>query len=329
MPKGKSYKKPQSKRMKVSKIEPAVLSLNYEIPTSTVGVASFIDLASDLSNLNRRLYRQGMQFAVGGVTFTEDLVNIDRGLDISLFTAGNTWVTQNAWKKGQALWMKMQQEVLKSNPSVAGKWRDFKTLLTEDMAFGNTRRAVDGLAAPWPVGQEWVRSIFVLPQHDVDAAGKPLPAEEWTSCLVGPDDIASKRFSLVKAYEDSRATVNQNVPNVPVALPTSFYLQLQDDGSQDPELAVVIERENDEPPYAMGAGEYPGGSAFGATGALTRVGRGVMNNFTPTLSMPGFTAECGLIKIAALTSTGTANVRMTVHLIPGEYKGVLAVPMGQ
>ena len=54
-----------------------------------------------------------------------------------------------------------------------------------------------------------------------------------------------------------------------------------------------------------------------------------MNNNTPTLTIPVFTAECGLIKIAATSSEGTANVRMQVHLIPGEYKGVMAVPMGQ
>ena len=330
MPKKTGYSNKRSKKMAVTKIEPAVTTLNYEIQVNTTGAPNFIDLASDLSNLNRRLYRQGMQYAVGGITFTEDLENIDRALDISVFTAGNTWVTQNAWKKGQALWMEMQKEVLDSNPSVAGKWRDFKVLLAEDQAFVNTRRALDGLAAPWPAGQEWVRSVYVIPQHDVDpATGQVLAAQEWTACLVGPDDVASKRFSLVKAYEESRATVNEQVPNVPAALPTSFYLRLQDDGSQDPELAVVIENENDEPPYAMGPGEYPGSESFGPTGALTRVGRGVMNNFTPTMTIPGFTAECGLIKIAATSSVGTANVRMQVHLIPGEYKGVMAVPMGQ
>lgn len=330
MPKNVGYKKKRSSKRAVSKIEPAVTTLNYEIQVSPTGTPNFIDLAADLSNLNRRLYRQGMQYAVGGLTFTEDLPQITRGLDISVFTAGNTWITHNAWKKGQALWMEMQNEVLESNPSVAGKWRDFKVLLAEDQAFGNTRKALDGLAAAWPTGQEWVRSVFVVPQHDVDpATGQVLPAQEWTACLVGPDDVGSNVFSLVKAYEESRATVNQNVPNVPAALPNSFYLQLQDDGSQDPELAVVVERENDEPPYAMGVGEYPGGSAFGATGALTRVGRGVMNENTPTMNMPGFTAECGLLKIAATSSAGTANVRLQVHLIPGEYKGVMAVPMGQ
>jgi len=328
MPKGKSYKKPRSKRTKVSKIEPAVLTLNYEIQTSTVGVDNYIDLSRDLSNLNRRLYRQGMQYAVGGLTVTDDL-GTARGLEINISTAGNTWITQNAWKKGRALWMQMQQEVLESNPSVKGKWADFKVLMTEEMAFANTRRALDGAMATWQPGQEWTRSLYVVPQHDVDAAGVVLPAEEWYACLIGPDDVANKVFSLTKAYEESRSTVQPTAPNVPATLPNSFYLKLQDEGSQDPELAGVIIEENDQPPYAMGPGTYPGGEAFGVKGSMTRVGRGVMNNFTPLLNMPGFTAECGFIYIAAKSTEGSDNCRVQVHLVPGEYKGVLAVPMGQ
>jgi len=333
MPKGKSYKKPQSKKMKVSKIDPAVLTLNYEIVTSPTGVGNYIDLSRDLSNLNRRLYRQGMQYAVGGLTITDDLVvapATGRGLEINVSTAGNTWITQNAWKKGQALWMQMQKEVLESNPSVKGKWADFKVLMTEEMAFANTRRALDGSMSPWQPGQEWTRSLYVVPQHDVDpATGLVKAAEEWYACLIGPDDVGNKVFSLVKAYEESRSTVQPTSPNVPAGLPNSFYLKLQDDGSQDPELAGVIIDENDQPPYAMGPGTYPGGSAFGTTGAMTRVGRGVMNDFTPLLTMPGFTAECGFVYINAKSSAGAANCRVQVHLVPGEYKGVLAVPMGQ
>lgn len=328
MPKGKAYKKPRSKK-RVSKIEPAVLTLNYEIQTSTSGVDNYIDLARDLSDLNRRLYRQGMQYAVGGLTITDDLGST-RGLEINVSTAGNTWITQNAWKKGQALWMEMQKEVLESNPSVKGKWSDFKILMNEEMAFSNTRRALDGSMSAWQPGQVWDRSLYVVPQHDVDpATGAIKAAEEWYACLIGPDDVANKIFSLTKAYEESRSTVQQLAPNVPAGLPNSFYLKLQDDGSQDPELATVIIDENDAPPYAMGAGAYPGGEAFGAKGAMTRVGRGVMNDFTPLLTMPGFTAECGFVYINATSTAGSANCRVQVHLVPGEYKGVLAVPMGQ
>ena len=252
MPKGKSYKKPRSKKTMVSKIEPAVLTLNYEIITSPAGVGNYISLSRDLSNLNRRLYRQGMQYAVGGLTITDDLVvapATGRGLEINVSTAGNTWITQNAWKKGQALWMQMQKEVLESNPSVKGKWADFKVLMTEEMAFANTRRALDGSMSTWQPGQEWTRSLYVVPQHDVDpATGLVKAAEEWYACLIGPDDVGNKVFSLVKAYEESRSTVQPIAPNVPAALPNSFYLKLQDDGSQDPELAGVIIDENDQPP---------------------------------------------------------------------------------
>lgn len=323
-----AYPKKRSKRTK--KMEPAVLSLNYEMPANTVGAGRYIDIAADLSRLNRKLFRQGYQYIIAGVTITDD-VNVTSALDVSISTAGNTWVTQNAWTKGCALWHEMQKEVLEDNPSVQGKWADFKVSLTENQASANTISALNGASAAWPSGAEWQKSIFVVPQHDVDPiTGEVIAAEEWTACLVGPDDVPNKRFSLVKAYEDSRATVQDIAPNVPVALPNSFYLKLMDDGSQDPELAAIIMDENDQPPYPNGPDQYPGGAGFGSfAGAMTRVARGVKNDFTPTMTLPGFTAECGLLYLTATRSAGTENTRVQIHLVPGNYRGVMALPMGQ
>jgi len=315
------------KKSSHKKLQPAVVSLFYEMPTSAAGVSRFIDLSSDLSRL-RKLMRQGYQYAVAGVTVTDD-VGVVSALDVSISTAGNTWVTQNAWTKGKALWDEMNQEVLDDNPSVRGKWADYKVSLTENMAAANTIAALNGAAGALPGGYEWAKSTYVVPQHDVDAAGVVKPAEEFTACLVGPDDLTNGVFSLVKAYEDSRATVQDITPNVPAGLPNSFYLQLTDDGSQDPELATVIIDQNDQPPYSMNTGAYPGGAVFTTSEATTRVARGVKNDFTPTLHLPGFTAECGLLRIDAVRSVGTDNCRVQIHLAPGPYRGVMAVPMGQ
>ncbi len=314
------------------KMQPSILSLNYEMPTSDVGVGRYIDIASDLSLVNRKLFKQGMQYAVAGITITDD-VGVTAALDISVNTGGNNWIIQNAWTKGKALWDEMNQEVLEDNPSVQGKWHDYKIRLSENQASANTLITRTGAMAPWPVGAEWQYSTYVVPQHDVDpATGAVLAAEEWTAALVGPDDVPNKRFSLVKAYEESRATVQDAAPNVPAALPNSFYLQLTDDGSQDPELAAIIADANDQPPYPNAPGEYPGGSNFGFSGAMTRVARGVKNDFTPTLTLPGFTAECGLLYLTAARvplSGVNDNCRVQIHLVPGSYKGVLAQTMGQ
>lgn len=316
-------------RSRAKKMQPAVTSLYYEMPTNTVGVSRFIDLASDLSRLNRKLFRQGYQYIVAGVTVTDD-VGVTSALEVSIQTAGNTWVTQNAWTKGFALWNQMNQEVLDDNPSVQGKWADYKVALTENMSSANTISARDGATGALPGGYEWAKSTYVVPQHDVDpATGLVKAAEEYTACLVGPDDLANNVFSLVNAYETSRATVQDITPNVPVALPTSFYLSLTDDGSQDPELAQVIIDQNDQPPYSMNAGAYPGGAAFTTSGATTRVARGVKNDFTPTLTLPGFSAECGLLRIDAKRAVGTENCRVQIHLVPGNYRGIMAQPMGQ
>ncbi len=317
---------------KMTKMQPAVTSLNYLLPTSDTGTSRYIDIAADLSRLNRKLFRQGYQYAIAGITIT-DAVDVASALEVTVNTAGNTWVTQNAWTKGYSLWNQMNKEVISDNPSVQGKWADFKIYLHENQSFSTTLRALDGSMSAWPTGDEWAISTFVVPQHDVDAAGVVLPAEEWIAALVGPDDVPNKRFSLVKAYEESRATVQDIAPNVPVALPDSFYLKLTDDGSQDPELAAVIIDANDQPPYPMQPGEYPGSSGFTLTAAspTTRVARGVKNDFTPTLTLPGFTAECGLMLITGTRAAGAPapDARIQVHLVPGNYRGVMAVPMGQ
>lgn len=322
-----------AKRMK--KIKPSVTVLRYQMGYSTTGITRYIDIARDLSKVNRKLYRQGMQYAIAGITVISDVAGDPTAaptLDFQVKTAGNTWVTQNAWTKGYALWRQMNKEVLDDNPSVQGKWADYKVYLTEDMAAANTLDNLDGAGGTYP-SNEWAISTYVVPQHDVNPAdGTVLAAEEWVAALCGPDDEPNKRFSLIKAYEESRATVQDVAPNVPAALPTSFYLRLTDDGSQDPELAAVIEDANDQPPYSIVDGDYPGGSGFTVNASLTLQQREIINSYQPNAHIGGFVANCGLIQvnckeISKIDEPG--NVDILIHLIPGTYNGILAERMGQ
>ena len=78
-----SYKRTRRNK---NKMEPAVLSLNYEMPANTVGAGRYIDIAADLSRFNRKLFRQGYQYIVAGVTITDD-VGVTSALDVSISTA--------------------------------------------------------------------------------------------------------------------------------------------------------------------------------------------------------------------------------------------------
>jgi len=334
----KSRSRDPSYRMKKNKkkgsLQPAITTLRYQMDYSVGGVTRYIDIMADMSKINRRLYRQGMQVAVGSITVISDAISGPGSptLDLQVRTAGNTWVTQNAWTKGYALWRQMNKEVLEDNPSVQGKWADYKINLVESQAFANTLVVQDGSGADYPAG-EWAKSVYVVPQHDVDpATGEVKPAEEWTACLAGSDDVPNKIVSLIKAYEESRATVQDVAPNVPAALPNSFYLKLTDDGSQDPELAAVIEDANDQPPYSMVDGKYPGGSGFTGSSCLTLQHRQIINPFQPNANIAGFVANCGLIELNCqnIADQGTAGkIDILIHLVPGTYNGILAERMGQ
>lgn len=320
---------PSFKRSRRSKntVEPAVLQMKYLMPLNEVAqTIRYLDIFADLSKANRKLMRQGYQLAVGSITVNDDL-GTPRSVDMSFKTAGNNWITHNSFVKGHALWTQMNKEVLEDNPSIRGTWHDYKIRLIESHISSNTLSLRDGSGNAWPVGAEWRMSTYVVPQHDVDAAGNVLPAEEYTACLTGVSDEPNNIISLVQAYENSRATVQDTSPNVPVALPNSFYLRLTDDGSQDPELATIIADDNEKPPYPNTPGTYPGGAAFTSASLVTQQ-RGIMNEFQPTLSMGGFVAPCGLVQVVGQSATA-GNVEIIVNCVVGNYKGVMAVPMGQ
>jgi len=329
----------------MAKMQPAVRDLNFTIPAGAVSgdSRSYIDTAKQLSKVNRRLYAQGRNYAFQGLTFiwrSSGVLPTDLAtVTFSVATAGNTWVTQNAHVKGEALWNQMQALVLEDNPSIAGKWHDFKVQMSDQQITARTLECRDGQGAAYAAG-EWEISTFVMPQHDVAVAGdgsgippgEPLPADEVTACLLGAD-TASKRC-LTFAYQESRSTVSPDQPNVPAGMSDSFFNLLTDSGSQEPELADVIELENDNPPYSILV--YPGttGNAvnpvmvqFGAISAAEVDGR-----------VGGFVAPCGLIEItingfdslgAAIAVADMPEFDVLLHVAPGSYKGVASLPMGQ
>ena len=98
----KSYK-----RMK--KIEPAVQTMmfNFSVPISDPPESTttkFIDLSQCASLLNRRFYRQGINWAVSGFKF---LTGADSTGIITIQKLPETWIMSNSWEKGFRNWQRM------------------------------------------------------------------------------------------------------------------------------------------------------------------------------------------------------------------------------
>jgi hypothetical protein len=98
---------------------------------------------------------------------------------------------------------------------------------------------------------------------------------------------------------------------------------LTDDGSQEPELADIIEDQNDQPPYD--ADEYTGGGNNFNAGVMQS--SMVANATLLTDKDLGFKVPLGLIKVVHSANTG--GMMLTLHLTPGSYKGLMATEVKQ
>ena len=328
----------------MAKIEPAVTQLLYPVPDGT----SYIDLAKDLSKVNRRLYRQGYTYVVQDIQCV-----VPAGLrpsDIATFTfstAGNSWIVHNAWKKGFAAWRRQVREVERGTGIKAGTWNDFKVYLDDSMEDGTTLEPYAGDNAVYQAG-EWDYSALVF---DDDGTERDLKMH-----LIGSSDLTDTNeesgIGLINEYENSRAEVQAFSPDNPSDASDTIYAKLMGTDELTDRLVDNIESANDSPPYDQD--DYPGGAANADAAVPVRLA--AVSGTQAIMLTPGFIAPCGLIKVftseLSLTDahavtladdstsdgpgpnsvyqSGTASQSYVIITVAsGPYRGVLAAPMGQ
>lgn len=300
---------------------------------------AYIDLAQSLSFTNRKLYRQGRCYYIQKIQWISGgAITIGNSSNVTLSTLPMGWVVRNSWVKAFALWKQMNKSVLADNPSVQGKWADFKVFFDINHTAGGWGSAGPTLnLKPLTADQdgvqfiddgEWYMSDYVTPQHDVvQATGVEKPADTFKGHMLGADvDVDGEHSSvgIVNGYQDTRARV-QIAPDVPATMSTNWMTQLTDEGGQDPELADLIEDANDAPPYDLD--EYPGGATNWNKGVIqTTMATTVSNQVDKDI---GFCVPLGLLKVQRAVVNNTSPGILMITVAPGNYHGVMATEMKQ
>ena len=291
---------------------------------------SFCDLSQIASIVNRRFYRQGLNWAVGGFKF----ITLQPGV-VQISKLPNTWTMANAWVKGFKAWQRQQEEALEDGDqeSVRARFNDFKVYADSTHAAiapgtfaGNLlpSDASGNIATPG----EWEPSQVVIPNF-----GTPGNNYEPYLTAVG-DDVGGLGGSigLVKAYENSRGVPQSPDPAVPAGVLSNenYWSMLFDVGDNNEDVMDNVVGKNNDLPYVQD--NYPGGalqmpglewhdsvqifspSGVAGTGLGTQRGKG--GNF-----------PCGLIRIDWTPDATAANLIIQIDLIPGNLRGYMAESM--
>lgn len=286
---------------------------------------SFLDIGQCYSLINRISCRQGMQWAIAGISVHSDL-----DTKFQIFRLPESWPVINAWEKSYHIWRKSQDQVLDDQPGIEGRYRDFKVFMNQAHQTAGVAAnmipegyAITGFGVPF--GYDWEPS-------DIQVPNDPVPGSTTGYNLHVLDSSTPNSKGMIEGYAFSRSRPQQIDPNVPDAPALSGVNWMEDAfdvGDNLEEIRDNILTENDEPPYVVGtpgtADEfYPGGGAQGlvapTAGVLfTRAGLGTQTR------TGGFTAPCGLLKV--ITSGDAADALLTVHIMPGDYKGAMARSM--
>lgn len=304
---------------------PANRYLRYRLtnsPSPNTEVSRYIDIARDLSALNRKLMRQGRMYHVKRISIVSSNTIASAASNagfISFSVIPDGWVTRNAWKRGFESFKLMKEAATPPNMdgNLKAKWDDFKVYMEDDHRTGTVLRPYDnGNNIVSDTNAEWQYTVFESPDgtttsdaynlHMLGAhvaqSGSTAP---WTS------------VGLVKSYGESRLTVSQNDPNSDPVNVNDPLLNLFDAGSQADEVIQRLIDTNDKPPY--NPDEYPGG---GANLPKPQVVQQTTLGADGRASVGGFSAMCGLIEIESASPVPEDLYSILVELAPGNYRGI-------
>ncbi len=344
--------------MKRRKVEPATLSLQFSTPSVTANQREqfFIDLSQCVSLMNRRFYRQGLNWAVAGIKVTTSGDGV-----ITTQKLPSTWTMSNAWHKGFAMWQKMNREAMEEAESVKPRFLDFKI-------YANARHHNKGFddnllpisISTDPAGAttahtatpgEWESSKVVIPagpggpgigatnSRELIAVGPSYPG----AGAAGPDAV-----SLIEGYASSRGLPEILDPNTPddadsLAFPNpeNWMAAIFNEGTGQTQAVLDdMTSENNQAPYPFENAQVPGaapGTVFTDTqypgGANQLQGLEIhdLSFITPTTiggttRIAGGQFPCGLMAFT-WEPTSTSNIAIQLDLVPGPHRGYLALPM--
>ena len=298
----------------------------------------YIDIAQCLSLVNRKFYRQGMQYVVENME-----LNADGVVASTVRRLPETWVVANAWEKTMRLWLQQQNETADDAglESTRAAYRDFKIYLdSTHVAGGFASNAIpDGVrdlsALPADSDYEWSNSEVVIPN-----SGSVGNTVEKTLHMIG-DDVGSSSAGMIKAYASSRSRPFTTDPNQPDFPTGGLFGQMFDVGDDDNQIVTNYQSRNNHPPYIVGVDDsqteyYPGGSDWSVIPAAHLETIMTIRNTAPTGGVyhttysPGFIASCGLIRLDFTFPDNTNEpslVFFKLAISAGNYKGVAARSM--
>ncbi len=330
---------------KGNKIEPAVQTLTFATGSPGSGniETSYIDLSQCASLVNRRFYRQGINWAVASIK----VLSLQPG-SVNVYKLPNTWVMSNSWEKGFRNWQKMNNEALAESESVKPRFLDFKIYADADhhtSGYANNLLPVAPFGAATAAGM-WEPSKFQIPDttsasgvqdREVIAVGANYPG-------IGASGLNA--VSLIEGYAASRALPEINDPNTPGdalrvdgSTPQNWIAATFSDGTQQTDAVLTdMVTENNQAPYPYEDDfthtdtMYPGGANQMAGLEWHDVvqifsSSGVPGAGVGTQMVKGGNFPCGLIRIDWSPDETNANCVIQVNLIPGPHRGYLCEPM--
>ena len=320
-------------RSGMPKTQPAEMTLTFPIFTVGTNTMKTVDLSQCVSIVNRRFYRQGLEWAVAGFS----LHATSGSGSVSISKLPSTWVVSGAWEKMMRHWLKQQNEAVEEGglQSAVARYRDFKIYMDKthvDDGFGDNylpySRDNGGTGWTQYLPGEWNNSLIVIPNE----SGVSGNTQEFSVHMIGDNDPApSQSKGIIKAYMDSRGVPQSPDPATqPNPIPeTNIFAQMFDDGQNKEEILDNAIDRNDNLPYDQL--EYPGG-AGNANGLIFH---DQMTISTTTVSgrtsAAGGTFPCGLIRFRVdpglAAQQGEPVAWINVHLVPGNHRGYLAEPM--
>lgn len=311
---------------RMKKVEPAVLTLQFNLTSSgdDTYVQDTIDLSQCASAINRRFYRQGLNWAVSGFSvLTQSTGNI------TIQKIPDSWSATNAWTKSMNAWITQQNDIVEESgaESAVARFRDFKifadNIHATATAAGNLQ-PID-ITAQAVMPGEWEYSQIVIPNF-----GAPGVNYEPYLHMVG-DDVGGAGGSkgMIKGYENSRAFPQSPDPVSPdIGNNANWFQSMFDVGDNNEDVLDNATDKNDNLPYDQD--NYPGGDANMPYLQIVDESYITSSTIGGKTSMRGSTFPCGLIRIRNQSNdaTGWTSVpKLLVHLVPGTHRGYMAQPM--